>query len=120
MTSYRIEIGYNSAHSTDAVEQKLRMVTEEICRHPELILKEALLREGKVIPSEYGEAYRQPWQDKTIQFLLATEDRSFCVYQMASGGGIEREYKEAMRRAFCRLVIEMMHRKGMEVTMVVG
>lgn len=116
MTGYYIEVGYNRARSKDEVGEKLREVVKAICAKPETILAEVKRVEGRAIPDSYAESYREPWQDATIKII---EGERLQVMQLASGGGESRDYKEAMRRAFCRLVIEAMHLEQMEVNMVV-
>ncbi len=120
MTGYHIEVGYNSVHSKDEVAEKLREVAKAICAKPETILAEVKRVEGRDIPESYAESYREPWQDATIKIIEASADRPMQVMQLASGGGESRDYKEAMRRAFCRLVLEAMHREQMEVSVVVA
>jgi len=117
-TGYHIEVGYNSVHSKEEVAEKLVEVVHAICEEPESIVGNARLVEGAVMPMEYAESYRKPWQDLTIKII--DKDGLPSVMQMASGGGVERGYKEAMRRAFSRLVIQEMHRCGMEVNLIVA
>jgi hypothetical protein len=117
MTGYHIEVGYNSVHSKEEVGKKLREVVKSICAKPEIITAELKRVEGREIPDSYAESYREPWQDATIKII---EGERLQVMQLASGGGESRDHKEAMRRAFCRLVIEAMHREQMEVSVYVA
>lgn len=61
-------------------------------------------------------------QDITIR-VEEEEDETYgklpVIRQSASGGGESREIKEAFRRAFCRLVLQEMHRSQMEVSISV-
>jgi hypothetical protein len=113
-TGYHITVGYNSNRVGDAVATTLLEVVKSICAEPKQILDNALVIEGAMIPEEYADSYREPWNDLTIK-IIAEKDGSPNIMQMASGGGHERNHKEAMRRAFCRLVLERMHQHRMEV-----
>lgn len=114
MTTYVIEIGYNPGHIAEFINGKLLQVVEEICKEPEQILAEVKRVEDHEVPVEYAYAYRTPWADQTISRHTG-EDQSLQIIQCASGGGEGRSYKEMMRRAFCRLVMERMHSFGVEV-----
>lgn len=99
---------------------KLREVIEGIQATPEVIIAEVIRLEPEYTVEtlqEYAESYLVPVQDLTLTFH--EEDGLPVFTQCASGGGESREYKEAMRRAFCRLVIDGMHREKMEVSMIV-
>lgn len=117
MTSYHLEAGYNSGHAKEDVAETLLAVAKAICAQPELILAEVKRVEGLVVAADFAESYREPWQDATIKII---QGERLQVMQLASGGGEARDYKEAMRRAFCRLVIERMHREQMEVNLIVA
>ena len=117
-TGYCIRQGYNSCHQSDEVESKLRDVVREICSNPERITAEVKRVEGRDVPKPFAESYREPWQDSTIQFV--DDERGLGLIQMASGGGDDRNNKESMRRAVCRMVMERMHAAGMEVSIVVA
>lgn len=116
-TGYYITIGYNSSKSRNEAEAALLQAVEEICATPEKILIEAHRVEGVQVPQEYADNYRHPWSDLTIKVFKAEDGLN--VMQMASGGGVERDYKETMRRAFCRLLIAAMHRQKCEVNLCV-
>ena len=117
-TGYHIQIGYNSATPRNDVVQRLLAVVDEICKTPELIIREVWRVENVNVPAEYADNYRKPWNDLTVKIL--DDNGQPEIMQMASGGGIERDYKECMRRAFCRLVIQEMHRTKHEVNLVVA
>jgi hypothetical protein len=117
MTGYHIEVGYNSVHSKEEVGEKLREVVKAICAQPEQIAIETQRIEAIHVPNEYVESYREPWQDSTIKII---EGERLQVMQLASGDGESRDYKESMRRAFCRLVLQAMHRERMEVSVYVA
>ena len=125
-TGYRLEAGYNSGHNKAEVWRQMKLVALGICAAPERIVAEVRRVEGGGLElQEYADAYRHH-DDLTVVFHetpagyeKAEEFRPY-IHQMASGGGRGRTLKEACRRAFCRLVIEAMHRMGMEVTLVVS
>ena len=121
VTSYTIEVGYNSNKDRSESELALRSCVEHICHRPECILDEVERIEG-VRPSDvFAEVYRLPWQDLTIRFRYATTpDERFAVCQCASGGSESRDSKESMRRAMIRLVMEEMHRQKIEISVYVN
>lgn len=117
-TGYHIRLGYNSSNQHADVEAKLRDVVREICREPERIIAEVERVEGREVPESFARAYREPWQDLTIKFV--DDDDGLMLMQMASGGGNDRDNKEAMRRAVCRMIMERMHAAGMEISVSVS
>jgi hypothetical protein len=118
MIGYHIEVGYNNIRSTEIVRKALLTVVKTICATPGNIITEARRVERLEIPDNYADNYREPWQDSTIS--IVDDGEKFQVMQLASGGGMERDFKEAMRRAFCRLVIAEMHARQMEVNLIVA
>lgn len=124
-TGYHIGVGYNSsASSREDVWKKLKETAIGICKKPEQILDEdsAVMLGLDPIPEEYIDGYRLPWKDLTIKILeenreLETENQ---IMQMASGCGEGREFKERLRRAFCRIIMRKMHALGMEITITVA
>jgi hypothetical protein len=129
MTGYYIEIGYLSGYSwrgtPEAAWDELKASVVYRCDHPEHIVAEAV-RLGAVENDdlrEHAEEYRGR-RDLTLKIVeqprtLAEEQEGFEPYiqQFASG---DRVTKEIVRRAFCRLVIEDMHRLGIEVNLKVA
>lgn len=140
-TSYRITIGYNSsAGSEHELGQKLAEEAIAICRCYSLIFAEA-----KRFISETPEKWKE-LQDYTMVYgtireqdgkwygeehvIWSTEDLTcqitrskegeITVFQMASGGGEIRKMKELCRRAFCRVLIAVMHGNGIEVNLQVS
>lgn len=121
-TGYHIEIGYNSAHNRDDAWTELKAVVERLRHQPDLIVAE-VRREQPGLASDdvlrdYAESYG-PDLDLTLKVIEAVGERRPEIYQSASGGGESRDIKEAMRRAFARLVIFEMHKQGIEVNFVV-
>lgn len=117
-TGYTISVGYNSSFKKDEVGWELEKIVKSICIDPEQLIQEAKRVEGKTIPPEYVESYHIPWKDLAIQIVI--QDGLPVVIQLASGGGDSRDLKEAVRRAFCRLVLAHMHSQGMEVNLTVS
>jgi hypothetical protein len=131
-TSYIIGIGYNSGASCDfkftssngffaEAWELLKSVVIEICNNPNRIVEEArkfsaaeTCANGTTCCTLEGHAekYRIPWTDRTIAF----DEKKKEVVQMASG---DRLVKEHIRRAFCRLVINEMHKHNIEVNLMV-
>lgn len=120
MIGYYVSVGYNPMFTSKAVEDKLREVVLEICADPERIIREVWTMEGISISPEFAKSYQRPWKDDTIKFIEAQGDSPFQVMQLASGSDPERSKKESMRRAFCRLVMEEMHKSRMEVSIIVA
>lgn len=120
-TGYTLEIGYNSVFGRDEIWPKMRAAVLDLMAHPEKIAAEVLRLEPDRNPErlkDFTTMYEPPIEDLTLKII---EDESGSrIYQSASGGGDSRDYKEACRRAVCRLVIEAMHRERMEVSLVVS
>ncbi len=130
MTGYHISIGYLSSGDKDEAWVALKDVVAKLCAEPAIIGMEALrygMRAENV--REYAEAYRSfsvetgRTEDSTLVIKEADPDdpESYHqVMQLAGGGGESRGLKEAMRRAFCRLVLEEMHRQEYEININVA
>jgi hypothetical protein len=117
MTSYSIEIGYNSTFKKEEVLPVLQSVVKHLQDKPYLIAEEVMRIEPNLSKErvlEYAESYQEPVQDLTIRWEESE------VRMLASGAGESRDIKEALRRAFCRLVLEAMHREKMEINIHVG
>lgn len=124
MTGYRISIGYNSRAGLRVREglwAELKKAALSLCAHPERIAEEVRLFEpsySEVELEEYERAYQES-RDLTVMFYERPEEEPY-IMQLASGGGIGRDIKEACRRAFARLIIQEMHRKRIEIDLVVA
>lgn len=118
MTGYHIRCSYNSSFKLKEMNSKLEIVINDICANPERIADEVKRVEGREVPGRFIDPYRQPWPDLTIKTMKDCDGR-LTVMQMASGGGEDRQIKESMRRAVCRMVMERMHASGMEVSISV-
>jgi len=122
MTGYHIYIGYNSGltgQERASAFEVLKAVVGELRRSPLRIVDEAL-REHETYSADvlrdYAKQYAPDCEDATIRVLEPANDQPGQIMQLASGGGEGREIKELMRRAFARLLIMEMHRKGIEVS----
>lgn len=131
MTGYHISIGYNStlgAQEKREAFDTLEHVVHEIRGQMDLLIDEAERERGsdrdrpadRASLTEYVKAYCLPATDATLTIFEPDGDKPGEILQLASGTGDSREYKERLRRAFCRLVIFEMHRRGIEVNLVVS
>ena len=121
MTSYRIEVGYNSNHPREEVGAYMLKGLDAICNDPLHIVDEALDFQphlDREVLEEYCQSYRNP-QDLTVMVRTDEETGLPTITQLSSGGGESREIKEALRRAACRLIMNHCHRNGMEVSVIV-
>jgi len=130
MTGYHITIGYLSGADKGEAWEVLKREVAELCAEPAIIAHE-LLRHGMDVNRvrEYAEAYRSfsPETGRTEDSTLVIKERDLDdeesepqVMQLASGGGRSRTLKEATRRAVCRLLLERMHRRGIEININVA
>ncbi len=121
MTGYTFSIGYISGHSykgdKDDAWLELVIVTEALKKRPDRIVAEARrlnapeqCEQGCCTLMSLAGAYQHT--DATI--VIQHEEQT--IDQYASG---DRMLKEHVRRAFCRLLIEDMHRLGIEVNLKV-
>lgn len=120
VTQYSIEVGYNSGNTCDEVWDALKQVVIAIQDEPQRIIDEVLRLEPTTDLQrlkEFAVCYCRPVEDLTIKVI--EDETGQYISQFASGGGDDRRMKESCRRAFCRLVLEDMHRKRMEVNIVV-
>ncbi len=122
MTGYTIRPGYNYAHQSASVARELVAVVADLRMHPERIASEvARLEPGfsAVEVADFAALYReQPAGDGTLRVMI--EDGVPVITQVASGVAELRAIKCACRRAFIRLVVDEMHRRGMEVDVAVA
>jgi hypothetical protein len=117
VTSYKLTDGYSGDFDRDEIWTELLAVVDLVREDTNRIVNEALRiepRANKRKLQELAMYYKKPAIDLTIQIRENEEYRG--VFQLATGGGL----KESVRRAFCRLVIEEMHKRKMEVSLVVA
>ena len=129
MTGYHISIGYLSGYDKEEAWEVLKRVVLELCNAPERIAEEAM-RFGMdgAVAREYAEAYRgasletRGTEDSTLRIIEGerAEGNPPQIMQLAGGAGPSRVIKEAMRRAFCRLVMYEMHKREIEININVA
>lgn len=134
MTGYLVEVGYNSSHHREAVGEELIRKTKEIRKNPNLIFDEVMRVErhpedGTLDDLRRHTEYYKDCKDLTIQIIdkynpktmvdIMEEDFIPFVTQTASSGNGFRGIKEQCRRAVCRLLLNHMHSKGMEINIIV-
>lgn len=121
MTGYHLQVGYQSGNSKADAWEALKAIVADLRTRPNELAVECARYDdfSKADLMEYAELY-QGDRDATISIIEADGDREAEVMQLASGMGASRDIKEALRRAFCRLVICRMHERGMEVNLVVA
>jgi hypothetical protein len=120
-TYYRIEDGYNSGNDRNEVWETIKQVVDAIQDNTQRIIDEVFRLEpdaNRELIEEVAGCYRKPVQDLTIKVVEGEDGR--WIGQSASGGEPGRDAKESCRRAVCRLVLEEMHRRKMEVNIIVG
>ncbi len=121
MTGYSFSIGYLSGASykgdTDEAWQELVKCVETLRTQPERIVTEA----RRLDAPEHCEhgcctlfSLAQAYQNHDATLVIHHD--AHTIDQYASG---DRMVKEHVRRAFCRLVLEDMHRKGIEINLKV-
>lgn len=125
-TGYTIEIGYISGYSWNGNREDawllLAGAASIIAKHPQFIEEEAL-RFGapKVCPCGCGATLKEHCEVYQHEYItdggpLLIDHEKQVIFQMASGN---REMKEHVRRAFCRLILYEMHKLGIEVNIIV-
>ena len=135
MTGYLVEVGYNSSHHKEEVGDELIRVIKEIRKNPSLIYDEVLRIEESPEDGtledllKHTEHYKDcddltiriydKYNPKTMPGI--SEEDNFIPYicQTASSGNGFRGIKEQCRRAVCRLLLNHMHSKGMEINIIV-
>lgn len=119
-TTYVLRAGYPSVFSKSEMNEKLASIVDAIQDNPQVIVDEVIRLElggDMELLTNYAANYRKPVADLTL--AVSDDEYGNPEYtQMASGGGESRDTKESLRRAFCRLVIDGMHKNRMGVTMI--
>jgi hypothetical protein len=129
MTGYHLSIGYNGASvwrepaAWDALKEAARVVSDD----PQAIVAEARrlgspesCDDGCCQLDSYADNYAEPFSASGHPVKIIereSEDRGPQIMQMASTGDA---IKYHVRRAWVRLVIERMHRHGIEVNLHVA
>lgn len=119
-TSYRIEPGYNSAHSKSVVWAEMKRVVVELRTNPSLIIDEVMQIEpnaNRLLITSVAYWYGMP-ENLAIR-VVNWKDGGYVV-QFSSGYRRERDAKESCLRAVCRIIIRELHKKQMEVSITVS
>ncbi len=138
MTGYYLELGYNSSLGAPQLGNAFTTlvgVFMNLVNDPDRVTEEVLRIEpgaDRALIRSHAAWYGNPERDDLtfkvvekptthpeISTLEAVEFKPY-IQQYASGGGPDRGAKESVRRAFCRLVIEDMHRLKIEVNLRVA
>jgi|ERR1043165_2461901 hypothetical protein len=131
MTGYHISIGYLSGGPYDKEDawEILKQVALDLCNAPARIADEAIsFGMNRDIATEYAAAYvgasiaTRGTEDSTLRIIEANEKEGTApqIMQLAGGADPSRSIKEAIRRAFCRLVMYEMHKREIEININVA
>lgn len=122
MTGYHMHVGYSGTYSSQHVWSRLKAAVEAVrLNRAALVAEVRRLEPGFSIDTLVPFADRYVLGDDSTLKVIDKPDPDDCqVMQLAGGGGEARDIKESMRRAFCRLVLEAMHREGLDVNLVVA
>lgn len=124
MTGYTITLGYNASNDIEEAGKELLRIVAQLRTQSQVILNEVreydpgMFNLGENV-EDYAAAYAAG-EDLTLVVQTGNtvvEREGIAIRQSASGSGPSRVIKEAFRRAFCRLVIQAMHRHGYEVNL---
>ncbi len=128
MVGYHISIGYNGATGIDysVAWKTLKRVSRQVCDDPAEIIAEARrlgapeqCERGCCTLESHTEVYRTSFETSGHPVSIIENENdpeNYQVMQLASSGDA---IKYHVRRAFVRLVIESMHREGIEVSLTV-
>lgn len=120
-TGWCMSPGYNFDCSPDRAWAELKDVAADLRERPSDIEEEALrfgAPQGDGMGGslyDYADAFNGSG-DATIR----VDEEAKEIRMLATGLGTDRVLKHHVRRAFCRLVITAMHRRGFEVNLVVA
>lgn len=130
MTGYHISIGYQSGGpDKEEAWEILKRVVLEICNRPHYLIDEAVRfgmqpREAHEYAGAYASACVEyaGTEDSTLRIIEGprAEGNPPQIMMLAGGSGESRTIKEAMRRAFCRTVMDEMHKRGIEININVA
>lgn len=117
---HTITVGYNPNFSKAEVGKRLREAVARLRARPDIIEVEVLRLAPRIDRDELAELI--PCYQSTDLTLRVQDDADGnpVVTQSASGGGVSRDIKEECRRAFCRLVLDAMHREQMSINVTVS
>ena len=130
MTGYHISIGYMSGcPDKEEAWETLKAVVLDLCNAPALIADEAIsFGMDRATALEYAGAYvgasiaNRGTEDSTLRIIEADAKEGTPPQIMQLAGGIDpsRSIKEAIRRAFCRLIMREMHKREIEININVA
>ncbi len=127
MTGYYLRPGYQSNGSREEAWAVIRAIVADLRLDPNAIMAEVVRVDPKILLDEdYDECAMLYADDRDLTLRIfdagreADQQDGPVIVQLASGGGKFREIKEQLRRAYCRLVIERCHAKGIEVNLEVA
>ena len=125
MRGYHIRIGYNGGGDAEEEEsrwQSLIQVARSVANNPQRIVAEARrlgaperCTEGCCELSTFADNYAN---EALSPVSIIDQDGNRQIMQLASTS--DDEFKYCVRRAYVRLVIEEMHRLGIEVSLTVA
>lgn len=126
MTGYHIRIGYNPLRTDyEKMWEILKAEARKVADNPEAIIAEARRLgapencDGGCCPLEtYADNYAEPFgtSGHPISVIEPNGDDAGEIMQLAS---TDSGIKYHVRRAYVRLLIEAMHRHGIEVSLTV-
>lgn len=125
MTGYHIEIGYNPTRGDhDEMWRLLRSEARRIADQPSVIIAEAerlnapcVSDDGECELGDYADIYKEPFGSPGHPVRVVEDGDNRQIMQMAS---TDAGLKYHVRRAYARLLIEAMHRHGIEVSLMVA
>ena len=122
MTGYIISVGYNSAGNAKDVWKELRETAIKLKKEWKSIANEVKRVEDFAEMELFGDEVDQyaKFYKNSDDLTMVIDDKKQYIYQAASGGSRQRDIKEMLRRAVCRLILESMHKKKMEVNISVS
>ena len=122
MLGYYVSIGYNPCN-TDNEEnwETLKRKAKEVCKNPKAIKKEAKklgcrdkCEDGCCTLEEYVDVYKRFFNVDGAPVHIDEENKHIVQYASTS-----TEFKYKIRRAYIRLLIQEMHKLGIEVNLEV-
>ena len=126
MTGYHINLGYSATRvDYDEMWKVLKQKTREICDNPQAIIAEArrlgnapeTCPDGCCKLDTYADNYAEPFYGYGHPITIIEREGNRQIMQLAS---TDSGIKYHVRRAFVRLLIEAMHREGIEVNLSVA
>lgn len=125
MTGYHIEIGYNPTRGDhDEMWRLLKQEARNIADKPAEIIVEARrldapesCEEGCCELEGYADNYAEPFETAGHPVSVIEDGDDRQIMQLAS---TDAGFKYHVRRAYVRLLIEAMHRHGIEVNLTVA